>query len=174
MKKVSLIVIALIASHFILAQDKPAPSPSSKLVQVVGLTEVTVEYSRPGVKDRTIFGDLLEYGKLWRTGANAATKFTFDKDVKIDGKALKAGSYAVLTVPGKNEWKINFYSFDTPGWNSYVDKDPAASTTVKPQKLAEPIETFTIDINNLRDTSATIDLIWQNTKVSVPLTVGTM
>lgn len=173
MKLFTLIALALLVSMHTYGQDKPAPSPASKLVQTVGLTQVTVEYSRPGVKDRTVFGGLEEFGEFWRTGANAATKFTFDKPVQIDGKSLEAGSYAILTVPGQKEWKVNFYPYEATGFNTYVEKDPAVSTTVNSSQLAEPVETFTIDINNLRDTSATIDLIWQNTKVSIPLTVGT-
>ncbi len=172
MKSLSILATALLLSFGSFGQDKPQPSPSSKLVQTVGLTQVTVEYSRPGVKDRTIFGDLLEYGKVWRTGANAATKFTFDKPVTIGGKSLEAGSYAILSVPGEKEWKVSFYKYDKPGWNTYTELDPVASTTVTPTKLSEPVETFIIDINNLRDTSATIDLVWQNTKVSIPVTVG--
>lgn len=174
MKSILLFATSLLFCFTTIAQDKPAPSPSSKLVQTVGLTEVTVEYSRPGVKGRTVFGGLEEFGELWRTGANAATKFTFDKAVKIGGKDLAAGSYAILTVPGKKEWKVNFYKFEKPGWSSYAEKDPDASTTVASTSLSESVETFLIDINNLRDTSATIDLMWQNTKVSIPLTVGSM
>jgi len=172
MKSLSVLAIALLFTFSSFGQDKPQPSPGSKLVQTVGLTQVTVEYSRPGVKDRTVFGGLLEYGKVWRTGANAATKFTFDKAVKIAGKSLDAGSYTILTVPGEKEWKVSFYKYDKPGWSSYTELDPVASTMIKPTKLSEPVESFIIDINNLRDTSATIDLVWQNTKVSIPLSVG--
>lgn len=172
MKSLSLLAIALLLSFSSIGQDKPQPSPSSKLIQTVGLTQVTVEYSRPGVKDRTIFGDLLKYGEVWRTGANAATKFTFDKPVTIGGKSLEAGSYTILSVPGEKEWKVSFYKYDKPGWNTYTELQPVVSTNITPTKLSEPVETFIIDINNLRDTSATIDLVWQKTKVSIPITVG--
>lgn len=172
MKSLSLLAIALLLSFSSIGQDKPQPSPSSKLVQTVGLTQVTVEYSRPGVKERTIFGDLLKYGEVWRTGANAATKFTFDKPVTIGGKSLEAGSYTILSVPGEKEWKVSFYKYDKPGWNTYTELQPVVSTNITPTKLSEPVETFIIDINNLRDTSATIDLVWQKTKVSIPITVG--
>ena len=172
MKSLSLLSIALLLSFSSIGQDKPQPSPSSKLIQTVGLTQVTVEYSRPGVKDRTIFGNLLKYGEVWRTGANAATKFTFDKPVTIGGKSLEAGSYTILSVPGEKEWKVSFYKYDKPGWNTYTELQPVVSTNITPTKLSEPVETFIIDINNLRDTSATIDLVWQKTKVSIPITVG--
>ncbi len=170
MKSITIIAIALLISLNTYGQSKPAPSPGSKLIQTVGFTEVTVEYSRPGVKGRTIFGDLLKYGEIWRAGANAATKITFNKPVEIDGKRL-TGAYALLTVPGEKEWKINFYSLTS--FNTFVNDNPTVTTTVKSTKLTEPVESFTIDINNLRDTSATIDLIWQKTKVSIPFTVGT-
>ncbi len=172
MKSLILFAASLFICFNSMGQNGPAPSPASKLVQTVGLTQVTVEYSRPGAKDRTIFGDLLKYGEMWRTGANAATKFTFDKPVKIDGQDLPAGSYTILTVPGEKQWKVNFYKYDQASWGSYTEKKPDVSATVTPKKLSEPVETFIIDINNLRDTSATIDLVWQNTKVSIPLTVG--
>ncbi|XOV94429.1 MAG: DUF2911 domain-containing protein [Bacteroidota bacterium] len=167
MKSLTIFAIALLISFASLGQ---APSPGSKLIQTVGFTEVTVEYSRPGVKDRTIFGDLLKYGEVWRVGANAATKITFNKTVKI-GDSNLSGPYAILAIPGEKEWTVNFYSITS--FATYTNDKPTVSTTVKPSKLTEPVETFTIDINNIRNTSATIDFIWEKTKVSIPFTVGT-
>ncbi len=95
----------------------PQPSPSSKLEQTVGLTSVTVEYSRPAMRGREIFGDLVPFGKTWRTGANANTKVTFGDDVTIDSKTLKAGTYAIYSVPNKNSWDIMFYS-DASNWGT--------------------------------------------------------
>ena len=88
--------------------NTPAPSPTAKLEQRVGLTDITITYSRPSVKDRVIFGDLVPYDKLWRTGANMATKINFSDDVKIEGKELKAGEYSLYTIPGKEEWTLIF------------------------------------------------------------------
>ncbi len=92
--------------------NTPAPSPSQKIEQKVGLTDVTLEYSRPGMKGRTIFGDLIPFDKVWRTGANQNTKITFSTDVTIDGKALKKGTYAVYTKPGKQSWDVIFVFWD--------------------------------------------------------------
>ena len=88
--------------------NTPTPSPLAKLEQRVGLTDIIITYSRPSVKGRTIFGDLVPYGKLWRTGANMATKISFSDDVKIEGQELKAGEYALFTIPGKEKWTLIF------------------------------------------------------------------
>ncbi len=151
----------------------PRPSPNSTLKQEVGLTDVTIEYSRPGMKGREIFAvdGLVPFGKFWRLGANAATKFTFSDDVKLGGKELKAGSYAVLVVPNAKEWKINLYPYEAASWPSYVEKDPMVSFMVETVELPIRLETFLIDINNIKTTEATIDLIWESTYVSIPLTV---
>ena len=111
----------------------PAPSPASKIEQKVGLTDVTVEYSRPSMKGRAVFGNLVPYGKLWRTGANQNTKVTFSDDVTIDGKTLKKGTYAVYTKPGKDAWEVLFYS-DANNWGTpqnWDDAKVAVSTTAK-------------------------------------------
>ena len=88
--------------------ELPAPSPTATFTQKVGLTEVSINYSRPSMKGRKIYGDLVPFGKLWRTGANMATKITFADDVKIGGNDLKAGTYALFTIPGENEWTVIF------------------------------------------------------------------
>jgi len=158
---------------FLAAQDAPAPSPASEVSQVVGLTNVTIAYSRPGVKDRTIFAadGLVPYGEIWRTGANAATKITFDKDVEVGGEALSAGSYAILSKPGADSWEVMFFPYESGSWMSYTDESPAATVTVEAHSMDVFVETFFIDINNIRDDSATIDIVWENTYVSIPLSV---
>jgi len=134
MKKILLSLFVVALSTNITAQLKtPAPSPSSKIEQKVGLTDVTVEYSRPSMKGRAVFGNLVPYGKLWRTGANQNTKVTFSDDVTIDGKTLKKGTYAVYTKPGKDAWEVLFYS-DTNNWGTpqnWDDAKVAVSTTAK-------------------------------------------
>ena len=153
----------------------PSPSPSSKVTQMVGLTEVTIEYSRPGVKDREIFGGLLPFGEVWRTGANSATKITFDKDVQINGTDLKAGSYALLTKPGETEWGIMLFTYESGSWSSYTKEGvtPVLSFTVKSQNIGVNVETLLIDVNNIRDDKASIDIVWEKTAVGIPLTVHT-
>lgn len=153
----------------------PAPSPSSEIKQTVGLTDVTIAYSRPNVKGRTIFAEdgLVPFGKPWRLGANAATKFSFSEDVMIVGSKLKAGDYAVLATPGANEWKFMFYPYESGNWGSYLDKDPAATVSVKPMPWDHNVETMTFHIGNIKPASADITLLWEETAVTLQLEVNT-
>jgi hypothetical protein len=178
MKKTIITLVALTLGLMLAASLQaqvrtPQPSPTASFTQSVGLTEITLDYSRPGVKDRTIYGDLVPYGEIWRTGANRATKFTFGEDVKLGGQDVEAGSYAVLTVPGKKEWKVNLYPHESTSFGSYVEMEPAVSFMVTPKKTNHKVETFTIEISNVRDDKATIDLVWENTRVEIPLEVHT-
>ncbi len=176
MKKLLLSLFVVAISTGANAQLKtPASSPSSKLEQTVGLTDVSVEYSRPGVKGRTIFGDLVPYGKVWRTGANANTKVTFSDDVTIDGKELKKGTYALYTKPGKSSWEVIFYS-DAKNWGTpreWDDKKVALSTTAKVMKMPMKIESFTITIDDLTDNSAILGMLWENAYVGVKFNTPT-
>ncbi|HOY13975.1 MAG TPA: DUF2911 domain-containing protein, partial [Saprospiraceae bacterium] len=117
MRNFFLIVLlcAAVFSTDLLAQNGPSPSPGAKTTQTIGTTDVTVAYSRPSIKGRKIFGELVPFDAVWRTGANSATKITFSKDVKVEGQALPAGDYALFTTPGKTSWKIHFHKFDQPG-----------------------------------------------------------
>jgi hypothetical protein len=155
--------------------ETPAPSPFSKLTQEVGLTEVTIEYSRPGVKGREVFSadGLVPHGQVWRFGANAATKFSFDKDVKIGDAKMKAGEYAVLAKPAADKWEVMFFPYESRNWGSYTDKEPAATVTAKPKKGNHSVETMTFTFDNVKATSADITLHWANTVVSMPLSVNT-
>lgn len=180
MKKLILPILALalfmMSAPEAAAQLKtPAPSTSATLMQTVGLTDITIEYSRPSMKGRTIFAadGLVPFGETWRTGANAATKMTFSEDVQLAGKDVKAGSYAVLTVPGASEWKFMLYPYETGNWGSYVEKDPAATFTVKPQNWSDKVETMIFVVDNITDNSADIILGWEKTGVAIPLTVHT-
>lgn len=151
----------------------PRPSPVSKVEQMVGLTTVKLEYSRPGVKGRTVFAGngLVPYGKIWRTGANSATKISFSDDVTIEGKALPKGDYAILTMPGKSMWKVHFYKHESSNWSSYAEKTPELAVEVKATKVKTNFESFFINIDNLKSESATIDMYWANVKVSTKLGV---
>lgn len=153
----------------------PQPSPFTKVEQKVGLTDVTLEYSRPGMRGRVIFGDLVPFGEVWRTGANANTKISFSDDVKIDGKTLKQGSYALYTKPGKDSWEVMFYT-DTNNWGNpqeWDDSKVALSTTAKVTELPFPMETFTIFIDDLKHDGGVLNIVWENTVASVPFTVPT-
>ena len=150
----------------------PQPSPPASVNQKVGITEVSVEYCRPSVRGRKIFGGLVPYGEVWRTGANEATKITFSTDVKVGGAAVPAGSYELFTIPGKSEWTVIINKV-TGQWGAYsYDKsNDVARITVKPESVATPVETFTISIGNLADEkSATLDLAWDRVKVPVVIT----
>lgn len=153
----------------------PAASPSAKVEQTVGLTDITVEYSRPGVKDRVIFADdgLVPFGKIWRTGANAATKITFSTDVMVNGASLEAGSYAILTVPNAESWTVNFYEFDSPGFGGYVDKEPTASVSADVMELNWKLENFTISVHNLKSDGADLMIAWDKTGVGLELSIDT-
>lgn len=176
MKKLLLIALAFTMSYAINAQvQTPAPSPFSKVEQKVGLTDVTLEYSRPGVKGRVIFGDLVPFGKMWRTGANANTKITFSDDVTIDGQTLKAGSYAIYTKPDAASWEVMFYT-DTDGGGvpqEWDDAKVAVRTTVKTSEFPLSVESFTIAIHDLTNSGANIKMIWDKTIVTIPFIVPT-
>src|SRR5690606_775134 len=178
MKKVSLsLFVALISLSMGAQVQTPQPSPKAKVEQTVGLTQVSVEYSRPSMKGRTIFGNLGPYGELWRTGANENTKITFSDDVVLEGgKNLKAGTYALYTVPKEAVWTIVFY-MDTDNWGlpeKWDDSRVAAQVSVPSQEIPVSIETFTISFDDLHDNGATLGLMWENTYVGLKFTVPTV
>lgn len=176
MKKFLLLVCTVLVSFSMEAQiNAPAPSPAAKLKQTVGLTDVIVEYSRPSMRGRTIFGDLVPFDKVWRTGANARTKVTFSEDVTIDGQELKAGSYAIFTKPNAQSWEVYFYT-ETDGGGTpreWDDSKVALKTTVEANEMAWPVESFTITIDDLSDNGATLGLLWEKTYVGVKFEVPT-
>jgi len=152
----------------------PAPSPSSKTEQMIGLTTVKIDYSRPAMRGRVIFGNLVPFGKTWRTGANANTKINFSTDVTIAGTTLKKGDYAIYTVPNKNSWDVIFYS-DTKNWGTpakWDDSKVVAKTTVNTSKVAKTTS-FTIGFSNLSNDSGSLDFAWENTQASVKIEVPT-
>lgn len=153
----------------------PQPSPAAKLEQSVGLTTITVEYSRPAMKDRVIFAadGLVPFGQIWRTGANAATKITFGDKVTIGGKELAAGSYAILSKPTAKEWEIMFYPYETSNFVAYVEQTPVVTAKALVKNLGHSVESFTIEVNNLMNESATLDFIWDNTMASLPIQLAT-
>ncbi|WP_445956931.1 DUF2911 domain-containing protein [Yeosuana sp.] len=176
MKKLVLSILVLAISLTGYAQiETPQPSPSSKLEQKVGLTDVTLEYSRPSMRGRTIFGDLVPYGKLWRTGANANTKITFSDDVTIGEKILKAGSYAIYTMPNAESWDVIFYA-DTNNWGTpqkWDESKVATKINVPVFVLPMNIETFSMSIDNISSGTATLGIFWENAYVGVPFNVPT-
>ena len=176
MKKL-LIALAIILAPFVSeGQIKtPQASPKGFIKQTVGLTDVEVTYSRPGARGRAVFGNLVPFGKLWRTGANENTIINFGDDVVIDGKTLKKGKYSIYTIPRIESWEVIFYlSTDNWGlpenWNeAYV----ALKTTVKEDALPTPVETFTIGINGLEQNSAYLEISWENSHIALKFEVPT-
>lgn len=152
----------------------PAASPSSKIEQTIGLSTVTVEYSRPSMRGRKIFGGLEPYGELWRTGANASTKFKFSDDVTIEGNKVPAGEYALYTIPGESEWTIIIHK-NTKLWGDggtdYKPEEDLVRFKVKPEQNPRQVETFTINFANFTQDAADVELLWENT--IVPFTIKT-
>ncbi|MGY5849766.1 DUF2911 domain-containing protein [Salegentibacter sp. F14] len=153
----------------------PQPSPFTKIEQKVGLTDVTLEYSRPGMKDREIFGDLVPFDQIWRTGANENTKISFSDDITIEGKELKAGTYAIYTIPHEDQWEVIFYS-DASNWGNPVEWDEekvALKATAETTELPFSVESFTILIDDLQNNSASLKFMWDTTLASLTFNVPT-
>ena len=170
MKKIILSLLVVAFTFSVNAQVKtPAPSPFQKIEQKVGLTDVTLEYSRPGVKGRTVFGDLVPYGKIWRTGANARTKITFSSAVSIEGNILKKGTYAIFTKPNKEAWDIYFYTeYKGNGAPRNWDESKIAfQVKATPEKIPVKIETFTISFDDLTNNSAVLGMMWEDVYVGL-------
>ncbi|MEA5405910.1 DUF2911 domain-containing protein [Arcicella sp. DC2W] len=149
----------------------PAPSPTQTIKQDFALSSIEIVYSRPNIKGRVVFGDLAPFGKLWRTGANAATRVTFGEDVKVGGVALKAGTYVLYTIPNKDEWEVIFNKgINNWGIDGYKAEEDVAKFKVKPNALAKSVETFTIEIANVTASSADIEVSWEKTSIAIPVT----
>jgi tetratricopeptide (TPR) repeat protein len=158
--------------------ETPAPSPFNEWEQTVGLTKVKVQYSRPGVKGRTIFGTedegaLVPYGKIWRTGANASTKISFSDDVKLEGNEIEAGEYAIYTIPNKDKWTVMLYNDLSLGGNvgNYDESKEYVRFDVEAKEVGHKHESFTVHSGTLTNNSAEIYFVWEMTKVPMKLEV---
>lgn len=176
MRKLLLLAAIFSASFALNAQvEIPESSPFTKIEQKVGLTDVTLEYSRPGMKNREIFGNLVPYDRVWRTGANFNSKITFSEDVLIGGKDVKAGTYAIFTKPNSSKWDVYFYA-DTQNWGTpaqWDDSKVVATVKAETYKLPMDIETFTMGFDGLTSSSAVLGIMWENIYVAVPFSVYT-
>jgi hypothetical protein len=176
MKKLFCVLIIVMASFTIQAQVKiPQMSPKSTLNQVVGLTDVEVVYSRPSARGRVVFGNLIPFGKLWRTGANENTTVSFSEDVLIGGKTLAKGKYALFTTPNADSWEVVFYT-KTDNWGNpevWDEKNVALKTTIKSEILDKAVESFTIGISNLDPNFAFLDLSWEKVLIAIKFEVPT-
>lgn len=159
------IVLLLFAWQVSVCQiETPQPSPKGKIEQRVGVADVTISYFRPGMKGRKIFGGLVPFNQEWRTGANNPTTMTFTDKVKLEGIELAAGTYALFTIPGEQEWTI-IINKNSSGSVPRDPKEDLASFKVKPSRMATALETFTINITDIGTNSANIELAWEMTSV---------
>ena len=163
---VIIIIIGSAVTLFAQEQIKtPRPSPGATLTQEIGVMEVSIKYSRPGKKDREIFGGLVPFGELWRTGANSTTSFRISDDATVEGKKVPAGEYGLYTIPNKDEWTIILNKNLGSGTGAYKEEDDVARFTIKPENIQHTVETFTIEFDNIRDNWAYVVLSWENTLV---------
>jgi Protein of unknown function (DUF2911) len=173
MKRILLTLIVLGTGMAAMSQALKTPSPSTTqtVKQEFGLSTVELSYSRPGMKGRKIFGDLVPFGQVWRTGANGATTLTFGDEVTIGGKKIPAGKYGLLTIPGASEWTIIITKqLDVTSPAAYKADQDVVRTTVKPTTLPFSVETFMILFTNVKPSSLTLELIWDNVEVDIPVT----
>jgi hypothetical protein len=160
----ALVTFLLVAGSAEAQLETPRPSPKGTVTQKVGVMDVSVTYSRPGIKGRKIFGGLVPYGEVWRTGANEATTISFSDEVALEGHKISAGEYTLYTIPGKDVWTIIINT--KPSWGTqYDEKEDVLRFKVKPERSPSPIETFTINIANISTSTANIELAWENTVV---------
>lgn len=148
--------------------DFPAASPSATLKQRVGLTDIEINYSRPSVRGRKIFGGLVPYNEVWRTGANSATKISFSTAVKLNGSEVPAGKYELFTIPSTSEWTVIIHK-DTSAWGAYKydSKNDVVRFKAKPITPPTAVETFGIGISDIKDESANLYLAWEKTRVNI-------
>lgn len=173
MKKIFLLVSGISALLITNAQ-MPAPSPTEMLSQDFGLGKIIVTYSRPALKNRTVFmqnSELAPLGKLWRTGANAATKINFTDKVSMGGKDLDSGTYVLYTIPGKNQWEIILNKgLKNWGADGYMESDDIVRFKVPVTAISPSVESFTMQVANIKFESCDLQLSWENTMVNIPIT----
>jgi hypothetical protein len=171
MKRIlSTALICMIAAAGSAQLRTPAPSPTQTIKQDFGLSSVELIYSRPGMKGRKIFGDLVPWNKVWRTGANNATRIKFNDDVTFGGQPLKAGEYALFTIPGENEWEVIINKGSANWGTEYKQEDDIFRVKVKPIKLDQQVESFTMQFASVKPTSTDLRISWDRTAVLVPIT----
>ena len=174
MRKLVLSGVTLcLAAQLVTAQIKlPSPSPAATVMQTIGTTDLSVVYSRPSLKGRQPFsGDFVPVGKVWRTGANAATKFTTSTDLMVNGKTLSAGTYAILSIPAQDSYTLIFNKNLTVTEASYKQDEDVLRVNLTPSENSETVETFTIGFTDLTDSTAKMTFMWANAKAVADLKV---
>lgn len=169
----SLLLPMLVAAPAFGGLELPRPSPAAKVSQRIGLTDVEVDYSSPGVKGRKIWGKLVPYDKLWRTGANSATKITFSEDVKVAGKDVPAGTYAIFTIPGRRTWTVIINkNADQSGTRKYDQGLDQLRFTMKP-KVIPFRERLTFIFADYTDDAASLNIEWEKLRIQIPIQADT-
>lgn len=171
MKKLLLIVaIAVCNISFAQTLTTPQPSTTQTIRQNFGLSFIELSYSRPNVKGRKAIGELVPFGKVWRTGANQATTLTFGDDVMIGGKKIEAGKYGLLTIPGNDSWTLIITKqLDVTSPAAYKEESDVVRVNVKPMATKDKVETFTMQFANVKTSTCDLNLAWENTSVSLPI-----
>lgn len=175
MKKIILFLTLSVASMLNAQVVTPKASPVAKLQQKVGLADIQIEYSRPGAKGRTIYGDLIPYGQMWRLGANENTKITSSEALIIGKDTLKAGTYALFAKPGETSWELYFYA-DYSNWglpDPWDAQKVVLQVNAAVQKIQDYQENLSIELDALSNNGGTLLITWENTKVSLPFTLNT-
>lgn len=151
----------------------PQPSPLCNVSQNFAIGKIEISYSRPSLRGRSVFGNIVPFNEVWRTGANSATTINFTEDVNINSQIVKAGKYGLLTIPAKDNWTIILTKdLNVTSAEDYKKENDVVRISAEPKLLSSAVETFTIDINNFTNTNANIDLTWENTKVSFAVTMN--
>ncbi len=174
MKKLFLSAMLITAALSMQAQVKmPAPSPSQTIKQEFGVGSIELKYSRPSAKGRTVYGDLVPFGKLWRTGANAATVIKFSEPVEINGKKIDTGSYALYSIPGIDQWEIIINKgFNNSGTSGYKESEDVLRFKTTPIKLKSEVETFTMQFVDVKPASCELHILWEKTAIAIPFTTN--
>ncbi len=170
MKKIIYFLVLLFVLQNANAQiDIPAPSPGASFTQKFGLTEIKMEYSRPSVNGRVIFGNILPFDSLWRTGANGPTTFTTQDSLTINGKGLPKGTYIILSKPGRTSWEIMFNKNPAVSYTNYLPNDDVLRISVPINKTSKKVETFTISVSDVKSNNCTLSFEWDNASVQLQL-----
>lgn len=173
MKKLFILSLLAMVSTWSVAQLRtPQPSPAASFTQTVGVTDVTVKYSRPAMRGREIFGKLIPYDKVWRTGANAATSIELSTDVMVEGQKLPAGKYAIMTIPSANQWTVIFSKNLGVSEQNYKQEEDAIRVNVKPTETSLT-QSFSIWMDDISDSTANLNIAWEKTRVPIKIMTET-
>ncbi|QQS35727.1 MAG: DUF2911 domain-containing protein [Ignavibacteriales bacterium] len=169
----ALFLITITTAGFAQQFQPPRSSPKAVITQTVGVTDVTINYCRPGVKGRVVWGELVPYGQIWRTGANEVTSIVISDDVKVNGNLLKAGTYGIHTMPGKDEWDVIFSgNTKVGGGSNFVKENEVLRLKIKPQ-MNQHVERMQFTFDDVDEKSAIVSLAWEKLKVSFKIETET-